>query len=115
METKWDKHKRYLDKLESHALHVKEAKRYSADRFDILLITLSTSSLALSIGFVKDIVPNYSCVDSALIKIAWSLFVITLVSNLISQVHTLYDSETKLHQYWTLSKIGVFLCSKMKF
>jgi len=30
-------------------------------------------------------------------------------------VHTLYDYETKLHQYWTHSNIGVFLCSKIKF
>lgn len=86
MESRKDKHERYLDKLEKHISLAKESSKYSSDRFDILLISLSTSALILSIGFVDKIIPNLQCVNTSLLKLAWLLFVTALVSNLTSQV-----------------------------
>lgn len=91
MESRLDKHDRYLSKLENHIQFSKDASRYSSDRFDILLISLSTSSLVLSIGFVKNIVPDLKCIDTTTLKISWLLFVICLISNLISQVSGYYS------------------------
>ena len=93
MESRKDKHERYIDKLEKHVSFAKESSRYSSDRFDILLISLSTSGLILSIGFVDEIIPNLKCIDSTLLKTSWLLFVIALVSNLTSQVSGYYANQ----------------------
>lgn len=82
-----------MSKLEEHVRHAKESSKYSSDRFDILLISLSTSALVLSIGFVHKVIPDLSCVELFSLKFSWSLFVITLVSNLISQVTGYYANQ----------------------
>jgi len=93
MESRKDKHERYLEKLEKHISLAKESSIYSSDRFDILLISLSTSALVLSIGFVDKVIPNLGCIDTSLLKFSWLLFVITLISNLISQVSGFYANQ----------------------
>ncbi len=79
METRKDKHDRYLGNLERHVSIAKESSKYSSDRFDILLISLSTSALILSIGFVDKVKPNLKCIDTSLLKLSWLLFVITQI------------------------------------
>tara|TARA_R110000850_G_scaffold50499_5_gene123855 strand:+ start:3931 stop:4308 length:378 start_codon:yes stop_codon:yes gene_type:complete len=96
MESRKEKHERYLDKLERHISFANDSTKYSSDRFDILLISLSTSALILSIGFVDKVIPNLYCVNTSLLKTLWLLFVITLVSNLASQV-TGYYSDGSYH------------------
>lgn len=81
---------RYLSNLEKHIERAKEAQKYSADRFDILLISLSSTALALSIGFVNNVVPDLKATDTSLLKTSWLLFVVTLISNLTSQVSGYY-------------------------
>lgn len=93
MESRKDKHERYLDKLEKHISLAKESSKYSSDRFDILLISLSTSALILSIGFVDKVIPNLQCISTFLLKSAWLLFVVALVSNLTSQVTGYYSNH----------------------
>lgn len=93
MESRKDKHERYLNKLEKHVEFSKEASKYSSDRFDILLISLSTSALVLSIGFVKNVIPNLKEIDTSLLKTSWLLFVIALIANLISQVTGFYSHK----------------------
>lgn len=86
MESRQQSHNRYIGKLEKHIELTKENTRYSSDRFDILIISLSTSALVFSIGFIKDIVIDFSSLDTSCLKTSWLLFVIALISNLISQV-----------------------------
>lgn len=93
MESRKDIHERYLDKLEKHVLSAKESSKYSTDRFDILLISLSTSALILSIGFVEKVLPNIDKIDTSLLKLSWLLLVIVLVSNLTSQVTGYYGNQ----------------------
>jgi hypothetical protein len=93
MESRRDKHERYLNKLEKHVEFSKEASKYSADRFDILLISLSTSALVLSIGFVKNVIPNIKEIDTSFLKTSWLLFVVALIANLTSQVTGLYSHK----------------------
>src|SRR5690606_19632229 len=81
---------RYLGNLEKHIERAQEAEKYSADRFDILLISLSSTALALSIGFVNNVVPDLKATDTSLLKTSWLLFVLTLISNLTSQVSGYY-------------------------
>lgn len=88
-----DKHDRYIDKLEKHVEFARDASKYSSDRFDILIISLSTSALILSIGFVKNVITNLNDVDTLLLKASWLFFVIALVSNLISQVTGYYANK----------------------
>lgn len=82
-----------MDKLEKHVLSAKDSSKYSIDRFDILLISLSTSALILSIGFVEKVLPNIDKIDSSLLKLSWLLFVIVLISNLTSQVTAYYGNQ----------------------
>jgi hypothetical protein len=86
METRQESQDRYIAILEKHLDSTKESVRYSSDRFDILIISLSTSALVLSIGFLKDIIKNFSSIDIICLKTSWFLFVVALLSNLISQV-----------------------------
>lgn len=94
MESRKEIHERYIAKLEKHISLTKESARYSSDRFDILLISLSTSLLILSIGFIEKIIPDFQSVETALIRSSWLFFIISLISNLLSQVTGYYA-----HQY----------------
>ncbi|MCB9164826.1 MAG: hypothetical protein H6592_10430 [Flavobacteriales bacterium] len=93
METEEEKRTRYIASLEKHIDNAKEAAKYSSDRFDILLISLSTGSLLFSIGFAKDMVKDISKADTSYLKTAWLLFTVSLVSNLISQVTSYYSHQ----------------------
>lgn len=93
MESRKEKYERYLGNLEKHITSAKESSRYSTDRFDVLLISLSTSALILSIGFVEKIIPNLNSINTSSLKSSWLLFVIALISNLISQVTGYYANH----------------------
>lgn len=56
----------------------------STDSFDQSLLTLSTGALALSIAFIKDIVPLNSAVWMDLLYASWCLFIICVLATLIS-------------------------------
>ena len=96
MESRKESHDRYIGKLENHLESTKENVRYSSDRFDILIISLSTSALVLSIGFVKDLIKNFSSIDCSCLKTSWLLFVIALISNLITQVTGYFSNSFEI-------------------
>lgn len=93
MESRKEIHDRYLSKLEKHIELANESLKYSSDRFDILIISLSSSALVLTIGFVKDIIPNLDEINASLLKISWLMFLIALVTNLVSQVSGYYANK----------------------
>lgn len=85
-EKKESKNERYIKKLEEHISYTQKAVDYSLERFDILIISLSTSGLILSVGFVKDIIKDFENINPILLKISWLLFALSLIVNLLSQV-----------------------------
>lgn len=85
-----EKRLRHIANLEKHIERVQEDKKYSVDRFDILVISISTTALIFSIGFVKDFVKGVNDVNYVTLKLSWLLFVLTIFFNLISQVSSYY-------------------------
>ena len=87
---------KYIDQLQRYAETTQKAIDYSIERFDILIISLSTSGLILSIGFVKDIIKNFNKINPNLLKITWLLFACALIMNLVSQVTGYYAHKFDL-------------------
>ncbi len=81
---------KYIEQLQTYVETTQKAVDYSIERFDILIISLATSGLILSIGFVKDIIKDFTKVDPILLKITWLLFATSLIMNLVSQVTGYY-------------------------
>lgn len=77
---------KYIEQLQNYVEKTQKAVDYSIEKFDILIISLSTSGLVLSIGFVKDIINDFSKVNPILLKLTWLLFACSLIMNLLSQV-----------------------------
>lgn len=90
MYSRRDSHDRYLEKLENYVVACKESQRYSSDRFDILIISLSTTALILSAGFTKNLFPDLANLSTSNLKISWLLYVLSICSNLISQITSYY-------------------------
>lgn len=88
--------KNYIERLQTYAETTKKTIDYSLERFDILIITLSSSGLLLSIGFVKDIIKDFSKVNPILLKTTWLLFALALIMNLVSQVTGYYANKIDL-------------------
>jgi hypothetical protein len=88
--------KNYIKRLQNYAGTTKKAIDYSVERFDILIITLSSSGLLLSIGFVKDIIKDFSNVNPILLKTTWLLFALALIMNLVSQVTGYFANKIDL-------------------
>jgi hypothetical protein len=92
-ESRQNRADRYINQLERHIEKAEDHKKYSSDRFDILSISISTTALIFSIGFVKDIVKNYGEIDKSDLKIAWLLLSITICLNFISQLVSYYAHD----------------------
>ena len=87
---------KHIERLIKYAETTQKAIEYSVERFDILIISLSSSGMVLSIGFVKDIIPEFSQVNPILLKITWLLFALSLITNLLSQVSGYYANSLDL-------------------
>ncbi|TDH18169.1 hypothetical protein EXU57_24270 [Segetibacter sp. 3557_3] len=86
----------YVSRLEAHCDDCKEASKYAIQRFDILIITLSSGALMFSISFLKDVgklPPHHNFWD---LKIAWALFGSAIISNLFSQVTSYYANKLEM-------------------
>ncbi len=78
--------KEYIEKLEAHIKKCEDNSKYALDRLDILIITLSTGALGFSITFIKDII-KVKCIEClCLLQFSWSLFALSIISNLVSQM-----------------------------
>lgn len=88
--------KKYIEQLQNYVESIQKAIDYSVERFDILIISLSSSGLVLSVGFVKNIITDFSNVNPILLKITWLLFTSSLIMNLLSQVTGYYANKYDL-------------------
>jgi hypothetical protein len=87
---------RYIEKLEGHIEATDKIVKYSLERFDILIISLSGGGLVLSISLVKDVIKNFDKIDHALLKDTWVLFGMSLVLNLFSQITAYYANKEEI-------------------
>lgn len=76
------KDKKYIQKLEEHKVSAKALVKYSLDRFDILIISLSSGGLVLSASIYE----NFKDADKNFINIGWIFFSAALIINLLSQI-----------------------------
>ncbi|MCF8297009.1 MAG: hypothetical protein K9J13_05620 [Saprospiraceae bacterium] len=88
--------KRYIKNLEVHKENTRLNLRYSLDRFDTLIITVSSGGLVFSMGFIKDIISPDIKTNFLLLKLAWVLFGSSIISNLISQVTSYYANKLEI-------------------
>ncbi|NCA84412.1 MAG: hypothetical protein EOM83_02435 [Clostridia bacterium] len=88
--------KRYIKNLEYHIEGTKANIKYSLDRFDILIISLSSGGLIFSMGFIKDILPKDIEINFLLLKISWILFGASIMINLLSQVTGYYANKMEI-------------------
>jgi len=90
------KKKRFIRNLEKHIENTNLNLKYSLDRFDILIISLSSGGLIFSIGFVKDILSPEDNINYVLLKISWIFFGSSIISNLLSQVTAYFANKWEI-------------------
>lgn len=90
------KTKRYIKNLDGHKEKTMANMKYSLDRFDVLIISISSGGLVFSMGYVKDIIAKTISPNYLLLKISWILFGVAIVLNLLSQVTGYYANNFEL-------------------
>ena len=81
-----EKTAKQIERLEKHAENTAQSIKYSVERFDILIISLSSAGIALCASFAKDTLEICPCINTMLLKISSALFGIAIILNLFSQV-----------------------------
>lgn len=76
------KDKQYIHSLKEYIISAEGRVKYSLERFDILIISISSGGLALSTSLYE----NFKNVDKTLINIGWIFFSSALIINLLSQI-----------------------------
>lgn len=75
--------------------NLEELEFSESERYDKLLIALSSGAFAVSIAFVKDIAPTIAPETKYLILWAWIFFLLSLTSIVISLVSSQYGNRHK--------------------
>ena len=92
MESRKEKFDRLIAARTAEREKIERTMHYASDRFDILVIALSSSFFLASVGYLKTVEStDQKCLF--LLFISWSLFVVCTISNLFSQVTSFYGSE----------------------
>lgn len=86
----------YIRKLEAHCDTCKKATEYAITRFDILIIALSSGSLAFTVGLIRDFFKTASKQEIFLLKISCTLFGCAIVINLVSQITSYYSNKIEI-------------------
>jgi hypothetical protein len=79
-----------------HAEEVNSRQRANADAFDKAILTCSTGGLALSIAFLKDIVPFSTATSLWLLFSSWGAFVLAIVSTIVAYMAAQRDIPGQL-------------------
>lgn len=87
---------RFIKNLEAHIERTDLNLKYSIDRFDILIISISSGGLVFSMEFVKDLLTKKPDIDFLPLKISWVLFSLSIVLNLLSQVTGYYANKYEI-------------------
>ncbi|WP_309612824.1 hypothetical protein [Flavobacterium sp.] len=79
----------YVNKLNTHVDNAKLRAKYALERFDILIISLSSGGIALSATFFE----KFEDIDKLNVFWACIFFSVSLVINLLSQVNGYYANN----------------------
>ena len=89
-----DKNESYIKNLSDHRENALESARYSSDRFDILIVSISTTGLIVTIGSIKSFLEDGCIFDIYLLKGGWIFFVVAMLCNLTSQLTAYHSHKT---------------------
>lgn len=78
------KDREYISDLKEYLSKAENRVKYSLERFDILIISLSSGGLILALNLYKNFQELF--VDKVFVKLSWLFFSIALIINLSSQV-----------------------------
>ncbi len=81
--------KKYLKELKAYTIKAETREKYSIERFDILIISLSSGGIALCMSFFE----NFKEIDKLQVYNACIYFAVALVINLISQLTGYYANK----------------------
>jgi len=73
---------RYILELKEYKKTAEARLKYSMERFDILIISLSSGGLVLGMNLYS----NFKSADKDLLNYAWAFFSVALILNLLSQI-----------------------------
>ncbi|MBY8962717.1 hypothetical protein KJK34_08140 [Flavobacterium sp. D11R37] len=86
-----DKTLKLIERYQKHIDETNKIAEYAVNRFDILVISLSTAALGFSISFKKDFDGVDAC--DLTLKFAWLFLILCIISNLLSQVSSYYSCK----------------------
>lgn len=82
----------YQARIAKHFDDAKSREFYSVQRIDLLIISLSGGGLYVTFETIKFLMSEHICADRCFLKIAGISFVLSILSNFISQI-TAYQSN----------------------
>ena len=83
----------YIEKFESYFEKANSNLKYSIDKFDTMILSISCGGLIFSMGFLKYLLLDKKEIDFHYLKLSWILFTLTIIVNLISQMTGYYSSK----------------------
>jgi hypothetical protein len=83
------KKKQHINNLNEYIKTAESRAKYSLERFDILIITLSSGGIALSMGFFE----NFKEINKTQVYIGCVFFAIAVIINLLSQITGYYANR----------------------
>ncbi len=92
--------------------HMKKMRDYSEEQFDKLIVTLNGGALAITVGFVKDIVEITSVTDTRLLKASWLCFILSLFFILLSHRTSILSTDYDLKDNELYSNVWD-ICTKV--
>jgi hypothetical protein len=108
------KDKIHLSNLKGYLLKAEERVKYSLERFDILIISLSSGGLVLALNLFKNFQDN--SINKDLLSLSWLFFSMALIINLLSQVTgylaNKYDIKGTRNEIYELEKKPISRNSK---
>ena len=85
--------KEYIQRKKDCIADLEKDENYAIEKFDALIISLSSGGLVFSIGFIKDVIKNFHEIDLLWLKVCWICFGLSLILNLLSHVTSFYSNR----------------------
>jgi hypothetical protein len=83
------------DALKVALTEIQEWEKRNVEPYDKAILTLSSGALALSLTFIKDLVPPEIAQLNWILYLAWVLFVISLATNISGFIYALLSFPTQ--------------------
>ncbi|MCE7044658.1 hypothetical protein [Dyadobacter sp. CY312] len=83
----------YIQRKKDCIADLLKDENYAIEKFDSLIISLSSGGLVFSIGFIKDVIKDFHKIDLLWLKVCWICFGLSLILNLISHVTSFYSNR----------------------